>query len=163
MSLSIFFQELQKEDLTLQTLENAFHKTDLVNKSPIINIAKNSFVKKLDTLKEKGIDRIPQSEIKSLCDTFRYKLVQMKMQKKRVEPMLEEKIIGGKSYSIDVPTSILFEQMGDHLVATHVYIQETEYKLRTKHLDICLSKGWYFQTDIPEYQSCPLRYENIRE
>lgn len=155
MSLTVFIDDLTKEPLTMDRLKFVWDKSNIKNKSPLIDTLSNALYKQF----EKKSVYTPEETLK-MCNIFRNKLIKQKIVS--TNPHLESLPVSFKNpdyqdCKINPPTGMLFREkiIKDikKLVVIGVYASDKVYPLQLKHLNICISNGWYFENDNPDITS----------
>lgn len=155
MSLPVLVKDLSAQQLTKARLQMVWEHHNLKNKSPLIDPLVKAF---FDALEEKGRKddaedpSFSPEEVAIMCTNFQNKVVRAKITP--VDVLLEP--IPGKAQGIqsgwryNPPTGIVFYQRemktGPRWVAIHVFAGGRIYPLGRKHMIICVSNGWFFET-----------------
>lgn len=145
MSFPVFVSRLSEEDLTKDRLREILSEHLLKNRSEHIDKLARSLSKKLESM-----NVIPKDEVPILCEKYRNLIIKSAIP--ATKPLLEEE----NGHLVNPPTSIVFENVDDRLVATGVFSMGRVYPLQKKHLNVCVTNGWYFKTDDEEI-SCPFK------
>lgn len=164
MSFQKFVNDVKVGTLTKKRLEEIWDNYNIKNKSPMIDKLAQWLYNRMETrAKKRGIPLNEVSFIEDepfkLCQEFIYKNVRSKIPE--TIPQLEDTIFSPYGTKENLSTGILFKEVpwnnGKKWVASGVKKGPKTYPLAIKQINICISNGWYFETDIPDIVS-PFRY-----
>jgi hypothetical protein len=144
MSLLVFVKQLCEDDLDIPRLTRVWKDNDVKNASPHIHrlmASLHRYIEKHGT--------IPKDKVGGLCE--KYKMMEIK---KSIPPSIPSYIVeedyNGKKILINPQTSLVFREDDKYkYVATGVKVVNKVYPLQLKHMSICVSNGWYFETTNP--------------
>lgn len=157
MSFQLFLSDLQKEPLTVGRLQNIWEFYNLKNKSDLIDILTKSLFSIFQKRAEKAsveTDQITLSvpQITSICTKFSNEIVRKMIPSQK--PMLEVLPSGLSDqyplHKYNPQTSIVFKTRSTEdtsWVAMGVIKGSKLFDLRLSQMNICISNGWYFETD----------------
>lgn len=177
MSFQLFISDIQKEPLTPKRLQEVWEFCNLKNKSPLIDrLTKslfNEFKKRSDKIskeqdKEIIVDNISftPAEVSNMCTRFTNEIVKRSIpaQKPLLESLPPNVAIGHNGWSINPNTSIVFRPRNADIViskennpsdwiATRVLKGGRLYPLKLGHFNVCITNGWFFETEVPSISS----------
>lgn len=158
MSFQVFMKDLYSTDLSLTRLEEVWNYRNLQNKSQLIDVLSSLLmneIKKRCQNQGEGAS-IPAAEVKKMCDNFVYKIVRTSIpsQKLYLEPITILVNDLDPKYRINAATGIVFRpkvenpsDKAEDWIATKVLKGNRLYPLKLTHMNICITNGWYFETD----------------
>lgn len=164
MSLQLFIVDICSEPLTKKRLSDVFEFNRLQNKSPLIDPLTNILHKQLENSATK--ENISLEEVcispditSRVCKRFRDMCIKKSIES--TEPLLEPmpKAFDGYGSHMHNPcTNLIFkrDEEGKRWVATNLYRSGKLYPLKKAHISICISNGWYFESDILDID-CPFK------
>lgn len=176
MSFQLFISDLQKEPLTTKRLQEVWDFCNLKNKSPLIDmltkILYNEFKKKAAKLSREESREIspeevsfPPDVVSRMCTRFCNEIVRKKIspQKPLLEPLPVNVAGDYVGWALNPPTSIVFRPKTPEItikdndpsnwIATRVLKGGRLYPLKLGHFNVCITNGWFFETDIPSISS----------
>lgn len=148
MSILKFVADLAVEDVDEERLDTIWESHNLKNKSIHIDTFTKALKRKI---RDTPSNKISKDDIPLLYE--KYTSIIIKNFIPPTQPLVEEESNGKETFLVNPATSIIFEKDNDTYVATGVYSMGRVYPLQTKHLNICVTNGWYFKTDNPDITS----------
>jgi len=143
MSLLVFIKQLCEGDLDIPRLTEVWKENDIKNASPHINRLMASLHRYIG---KHGL--IPKDQVGDLCE--RYKRMEIKKAIPPSTPHIVKEDYNGGKILINPQTSIVFREDDKYkYVATGVKVVNKVYPLQLKHMSVCVSNGWYFETTNP--------------
>lgn len=148
MSVSSYVNALSSSDLTLAKLQQTYNEYGIANGSPLIRELTQVCIQML-----KNKDHLTQDQVKKICK--KYLDLKVISSIPHVPPKIDDKPY--REYRINPDTGILFKEDDKYgLVAKAVMISDNIYPLQYRHINICISNGWYFSVDNDNI-SCPFK------
>lgn len=151
MSLQLFISDLQKEDLTEDRLKNVWEYCNLKNKSPLIDVLS----KLLHTELTKK-NPISKEEVSKMCTRFTNIIVKKSIspQQVHIESLPVNIKCDNTEWRWNPATCLVFRPKNDkEWVAIRVCKGGRLYPLRKSHINVCITNGWYFETDMEDIVS----------
>lgn len=154
MSFCTFIQDLARETLTHARLKAVWEHYNLKNKSPLIDVLTTLLNQQMEKRAKNGdfpIDEVKfkPDEVEEMCKKFRYAIVRKSIQ--ATEPSLETipaSVSGVEDgWKYNPATGLVFASKDGKQVAVRVLVGTKLYPLQLKHMSICISNGWYFETN----------------
>lgn len=164
MSFQCFVKDLCDKPLTLSRLEEVWKYCNFSDKSALIDpltAVLHKFI--VDKAKasntEPSLMSIPTSTVSGLCEKF-YHIHILKSIKPQ-EPLLKDlpnTVYDGSNDKYNPETGIVFkrDEKNSRWVAHKVIVSNRPYPLQLKHLSICVSNGWFYETNIDNI-NCPFK------
>jgi len=163
--------DVQKEPLTSKRLQEVWEFCNLKNKSSLIDrLTKCLFIeikKRTDKNASSDESSLSPEEVGRMCRKFCNEIVKRSIppQKPLLESIPSNVAVGHASWLYNPLTSIVFRPKNTTVspqskdndpvnwVATRVLKGGRFYPLKLTHLNVCVTNGWFFETDIASISS----------
>jgi hypothetical protein len=148
--------DIQKEDLTTERLQSVWEYCNLKNKSPHIDVLTKLLsqeILKNGTLSKETVSR--------MCGRFTNLMVKKSIptQAVHLETLPLTVHTENTEYRWNPATCLVFRPKNEtEWIASRVCKGNRLYPLRKSHINVCISNGWYFETEIEDISS-PFRHK----
>ncbi len=172
MSFQVFLADLKKEPLTIDRLEKIFNNSNYKGKSPLIDPLT---AKLYEVLRAKAQQlHVPEAQV-SLTEVHVTKICDMLLKAQILElipaidphlVLLPSNVRINDDWRLNEATGLIFKPISKDTpdprqwVATRVLIDGRLYPLGMKHINVAISNGWLFESNLLAPNSCPFQISN---